>query len=659
MIAPILAPAAIALFVLFGLPWDDQSPAKSAQSAQTVTACRGGECEADLGSEQAAQELADRYVPVVKLREERPECDSGGDPYFPTSVDAAIDQPSVLLGGPPSQGVVPTEDFDRTDMDGLDRDWFLDYPGNPVRPGCTYERAFRGLVDSLDLPAVAYAHITSEEGEDGIALQYWFYYYFNDWNNHHEGDWEMIQVTFDEADSIEEALDVEPSSVAYSQHGTGETSSWDDDELEKEGDHPVVYVAHGSHASFIEQAVYLGLGEEGAGFGCDDTTGATRRFELEAVVIPSTTEGAPDELAWVGFFGRWGEPAGTEFNGPTGPIDKDRFTEPMSWQDGLPSTSVKLPLTSTVGPNATELFCNVVEFFSDTLLLIFIESPGLAYAILAGIVFGTIGAATRTAYRPLAHVPLARRRRFGQILTSALSIYLRSPLLFLALGVVFIPLGAILGFVHALLLEVPFVEDIVRLFDSNIVAEALVGLALGFFPTVVAYLFVVSATAAALGDLQRDERPDLRTDYRTVLSRAVQIVRARARGYAIAVLLAFTIVGIPWAIRKFVDTTFIEQAVILDDKDYRSATDQSRRVVEGRRWWTLALGTLLVAIGLLLGPVTAVLLLLFTDVTPALANTISSVIYVGLVPYVGIALTLAYFELREEKTEAPPPGPSR
>ncbi|HEX5939788.1 MAG TPA: hypothetical protein VFZ12_05475 [Dehalococcoidia bacterium] len=651
MIAPIAAPAVILLLALIAWPDTDVAPAKSAQSnADPAESCGSpAECEPQLGSDEAAQELADRYAPVVKLREERPECDSGGDPYFPTSVDAAIDQPSVLLGGPPAQGVVPTEDFDRTDMDGLDRDWFLDYPGNPVRPGCTFERAFRSLVVELDLPTVAYAHIATEEGEEGIALQYWFYYYFNDWNNHHEGDWEMIQVTFDDADSVEEALDVEPSSVAYSQHGTGETADWDGDNLEKEEGRPVVYVAHGSHASFLEQAIYLGVGEEGAGFGCDDTTGATRRFELEAVVIPSSTEGAPEELAWVGFGGRWGEPAGTEFNGPTGPIDKDRFTEPMSWQEGLPSTSIKVPLASTVGPNAVEVFCSVVEFFSDTLLLLFIESPIIAYAILGGFVVGAAIAASQTAYRPLTALPLPRRRRFGQILTSSVSVYLRSPLLFLALGVIFIPLGFILGFVHALLLEVPFVEDIVRLFDSNIVAEALVGLALGFFPTVIAYLFVIAATAAALRDMERGEAPDLRTDYRFVLSRAVEILRARARAYGIALLLAFTIVGIPWAIRKLIDTTFIEQAVLLDDRDHRSATDQSRRIVEGRRWWTLTLGALLVGVGLLLGPVVAVLLLFFTDATPALANTISSVIYVALVPYVGIALTLAYFELRERR----------
>ena len=32
-----------------------------------------------------------------------------------------------------------------------------------------------------------------------LALQYWIFYVFNDWNNLHEGDWEMIQLNFDAA----------------------------------------------------------------------------------------------------------------------------------------------------------------------------------------------------------------------------------------------------------------------------------------------------------------------------------------------------------------------------------------------------------------------------------------------------------------------------
>ena len=38
-----------------------------------------------------------------------------------------------------------------------------------------------------------------------IALQYWMFYVFNDWNNLHEGDWEMIQLNF-HASTAAEAL---------------------------------------------------------------------------------------------------------------------------------------------------------------------------------------------------------------------------------------------------------------------------------------------------------------------------------------------------------------------------------------------------------------------------------------------------------------------
>ena len=134
------------------------------------------------------------------------------------------------------------------------------------------------------------------------------------------------------------------------------------------------------------------------------------------------------------------------------------------------------------------------------------------------------------------------------------------------------------------------------------------------------------------------------------------ILRARLWSYGIAILLAFTIVGIPWAIRKLVDTAFIEQAVVFQHTRNDSADDVSTQTVRGSRWWTLGVGVLLVTIGLLVGPLVATVLLFTTDVTPSLANTISSIVYVALVPYVGIALTLAYFELRERKAAAAPGG---
>ena len=62
-----------------------------------------------------------------------------------------------------------------------------------------------------------------------LALQYWLYYAFNNWNNTHEADWEMIQLVFNAASAVE-ALERRPVEVGYSQHegaerATGTTTS--------------------------------------------------------------------------------------------------------------------------------------------------------------------------------------------------------------------------------------------------------------------------------------------------------------------------------------------------------------------------------------------------------------------------------------------------
>jgi len=87
-------------------------------------------------------------------------------------------------------------------------------------------------------------------------LQYWFFYLFNDWENDHEGDWEMITIELDENN--------EPERIGYSRHHSGEVREWSDPEIEiKDGTHPVIYVGLGSHASYHKRdatplGTYLG-----------------------------------------------------------------------------------------------------------------------------------------------------------------------------------------------------------------------------------------------------------------------------------------------------------------------------------------------------------------------------------------------------------------
>jgi hypothetical protein len=99
--------------------------------------------------------------------------------------------------------------------------------------------------------------------QDGwLVLQYWFFYAFNDWRsnffgaNDHEGDWEKVFVYLSELESSE----IRPEWVAYAAHeesGDDLRRRWDDPELEKVGEHPVVYVCAGSHASRYSPGEYL------------------------------------------------------------------------------------------------------------------------------------------------------------------------------------------------------------------------------------------------------------------------------------------------------------------------------------------------------------------------------------------------------------------
>ena len=88
----------------------------------------------------------------------------------------------------------------------------------------------------------------------GDWLQYWFWLYYNPKNlfgfGKHEGDWEMIQIGL--------GADGRPEELAYAQHDSGEARKAAEVEwVERDGEqHPVVYVAPLSHASYFEAGTH-------------------------------------------------------------------------------------------------------------------------------------------------------------------------------------------------------------------------------------------------------------------------------------------------------------------------------------------------------------------------------------------------------------------
>ncbi len=105
-----------------------------------------------------------------------------------------------------------------------------------------------------------YGRLMREQGY--IELQYWFFYAFNDWRssfhgvNDHEADWEMITLYLAEGADRE----VRPCWLAYASHnyaGDDLRRRWDDPLLAWVGEHPLVYVGAGSHASYFFPGEYL------------------------------------------------------------------------------------------------------------------------------------------------------------------------------------------------------------------------------------------------------------------------------------------------------------------------------------------------------------------------------------------------------------------
>ncbi len=78
----------------------------------------------------------------------------------------------------------------------------------------------------------------------GKVLQYWYLYIYNDFLNHHEGDWEMVSISL--------GTDDRPVEVAYSNHHGGVRRRWED--VPRVGESPLVYVARGSHAGYFRFA---------------------------------------------------------------------------------------------------------------------------------------------------------------------------------------------------------------------------------------------------------------------------------------------------------------------------------------------------------------------------------------------------------------------
>jgi hypothetical protein len=608
---------------------------------------------ADLADERA---LAERFAPVVRLVEQREEC-GPGESWEPTDVDVLFDEPTVALRGPwnPSDLVEigPAAD------DLVDRyEYHLDFPGNPLHPGCDYERWARRLTE--DTEPTVYAHVATDPGSPGrVALQYWLFYPFNEFNNLHEGDWEMIQLVFD-ADDARAALEREPVSVGYSSHEGAEEAAWGEEKLEVvDGTHPVVYPAAGSHANKFTEALYIGSSAE-AGVGCDDTRGPHVELRPEVETIPSDADAARRAYSWIAFEGRWGELQPAFFNGPTGPNLKTQWTAPIEWADGWRPRSYAVPTAGVLGTGATDFFCDAVATGSKGLVQL-LNNPVPMLLLLGALLVVAIFAGTRTEWRPSTPLRLARRRRWGQILTAAWRMYLARARLFMAIGVLFIPLGLVVALVEALLLGGFGLLGI----DTTGEAAgwlALLLLAVGTILTLLGVGLVQAATACAVAEIDEGRHVGPLDAYRLALARLRPLLGGLAIAVAVCVILAATAFLIPVAVWLAVRWSLLAQTVELERHSGRGGLGRSAELVRGRWLRVASLVGLSAALALAVGPFLGAVLIFVTEAPLALLNVVAGIVYALAMPFVALVTTYVYVDARArgelEPREEPGPLPA-
>jgi hypothetical protein len=590
----------------------------------------------------AATTLAERYSPVIGLEPQAVLC-GPGEAYRPTTVEIVLGNPEVVLRNSQRQIVkrAPTAQ----DLSAAPAGDYLDFGGNALRPGCFYEKQFTRWFG--DRKPTVYAHVATDSEHPGkLAVQYWFFYTFNDFTNKHEGDWEMAQVDFDAA-TPEQALQTGPYQVDYAQHSGGERAAWDGDpKLTKEGTHPVEYIATGAHAGFFQRKLYLGKGGT-AVFGCEDTRRATEPFSPHPVVVPDTPVPSDSQFAWLNFQGRWGQKQPSVNDGPLGPANAGResWAHPITWSEGLRTSSLIVPGGRALGLSVTSFFCGAVDHTSGALIWALIH-PSLFFVVVGLVVVTGVGTARRTRWRPPDSRPLRQRRAGGQILRAAGRLYRGSARTFIGIGTVFIPVALLAGAVQWVLFHLTGLTGFIALDGRRGGVTVLLALLIGDIGGAFAAAAVTGAVAAALNELDAGRRVTAFDAYKLAGRNARALAGATALQFLLILLLVVTVVGIPFAVYYFIRTSLFAQACVLEDDSVLGSLRTSARLTL-RHWWrTFGITALVNVIAILSGPLLGVLILLLTAQSLTFIDVTGSIVYTLVVPYAAIALTLYYYNLR-------------
>ena len=228
--------------------------------------------------------------------------------------------------GKPRQEYVAARgrDLSRTDWsrlpaqarDGRPIRYYVDAPGDDRPSGVDglsrWRRRWRQVVQPEgpeQAPALSayrptqYAHVFWWNRAQGLlAIQYWFYYPFNEWVNRHEGDWEHIQIVLRGPSKLDAQAAFQPVAhqFFFHEYWTQPTQMVRLAGPDAREDHPLVYVGGRgrflawsgafSGGSYPLPARFPGAGFRGGALAPDDDARRPARFiaanAFQVIVLP-------------------------------------------------------------------------------------------------------------------------------------------------------------------------------------------------------------------------------------------------------------------------------------------------------------------------------------------------------------------------------------
>jgi hypothetical protein len=213
-------------------------------------------------SQLAPPQLAERYAPVLRL--------DSAEQLIPISRDRYVENTELWKVNNRVGRHTRTKETETPEISTLP----TRAPLCPLRfKECHYYLQLRGVGRRPSAgvrPFLAVQQEILREGGKPIVywhwadrdhtLQYWFFYDFNYFTNWHASDWEQITLSINPATGI-------PERVGYSSHESGQGTDWAIliPGYGRIDDHPVVFVARGSHANYfntgkhpVRECRYLG-----------------------------------------------------------------------------------------------------------------------------------------------------------------------------------------------------------------------------------------------------------------------------------------------------------------------------------------------------------------------------------------------------------------